>query len=295
GEAAREALSGALLDTRVPLQVRRAVPAVLARFPPTVPVGHVLLEAVENATDGLVRFRALRALGQVRTRAPQLPLETPVLERILERTVEAALQYRDTHQRLLLGLAEWCGCRPGDALAPGGRLLATLLAEKARLAGERTFRLLALLHPEEDVRGIYQGLAHADPRVRAGSRELLEALTRPPLRGALLSLALPEAAEEPELEAQAARYRGVVSAVDHPGLVEALLASRSAAVKSLAAYHAAELGLQRLRPQLEALRDGNPGRELGQVVTSALRILESPRGPESDTAGPREQGAGDGR
>jgi hypothetical protein len=57
-------------------------------------------------------------------------------------------------------------------------------------------------------------------------------------------------------------------------LLDALLQASSGTVRCLAAYHAAELGLQQFRPKLEALRSTAPS-ELAEVVDHALLMLST--------------------
>jgi hypothetical protein len=143
-----------------------------------------------------------------------------------------------------------------------------MLLEKQRFAVERSFRTLALLRPAGDVWRIYRGFLDLDPRVRAGSRELLETQLRPPLRGALLVLVDPSAARDGALRAQAAQYYPA-PARGGDALLDEMLGAQSAAIQCLAAYCAAELGLTRFRPRLEALRVG-ASPELREVVERAL-------------------------
>src|SRR5262249_46607390 len=62
-------------------------------------------------------------------------------------------------------------------------------------------------------------------------------------------------------------------------LLDQLLQASSGTVRCLAAYHAAELGLQQFRPKLEAIRADAPP-ELAEVVDHALLML-STRSPTS--------------
>jgi hypothetical protein len=128
--------------------------------------------------------------------------------------------------------------------------------------------------------------------VRASSRELLEALVRPPLRGALLVLVDDAAGDEEALAAQAAHYFAS-RPLDCVPLLGELLGAPSGGVQALAAYHAAELGLQRFRERLEAVR-GGATRELREVLDSALQMLEL-RAPPPDEGGEPQPGASDAR
>jgi hypothetical protein len=267
GGAALSALIGALGNGDLPVEVRRSVPGVLARFAPQPRVVQALCDQLEAADDGLLRFRTLRALNRLHGLDPRLPVDEPAVARFLERTVTQALCYR--HWRLTLAAESVRGAPEPSA---GRSLLAALLLEKERYSIERAFRALDLLRHDDDVWRIYVGFRDLDAKVRASSRELLEALVRPPLRGALLTLvdrsAAPGAAE------QAAHYHAA-RALDGPRLLEAMLQAHSRTLRALAAYHAAELGLRQLRPRLEALR-AEPSRDVREVVDRALRMLDQP-------------------
>jgi AAA family ATP:ADP antiporter len=270
GAAAVTALAGALADRGQPLEVRRAACGVLARFPPEPALAQLLISRLDEAEDGLVRFRALRALGVMRARAPRMPLDAIALTRFLSSTVTQALRYRHWRQELA---AE--GARTQPSPSPGRSLLAAMLLEKERFSIERTFRALALLQEGDDVWRIYLGFQDLDPKVRASSRELLESLVRPPLRGALLVLVDPGGAQG--LSEQTSYYYAARSFIG-AGLLEELLEARSAALRALAAYHAGELGLQHWRPRLRALYEtATP--ELREVLERALRVLDALQPP----------------
>jgi hypothetical protein len=78
----------------------------------------------------------------------------------------------------------------------------------------------------------------------------------------------------PDAAEQAATYYAPRSFLG-TGLLETLLGARSDALRALAAYSAAELGLHHLRPHLESLREtATP--ELREVLERALGDIAVP-------------------
>ena len=69
-----------------------------------------------------------------------------------------------------------------------GELLRITLHEKENSTLERAFRLMGILHPEEDFALVWRGLGSDNARVRAASRELLEATLPGGVRDAVLAL-----------------------------------------------------------------------------------------------------------
>jgi hypothetical protein len=111
-----------------------------------------------------VRFRILRALGHIAAGHPEVNLNEEILQRAIERTIDAATELLLAHQ-LVRGAAE----DPGRVTS-GHSLIVMLLRDKERHAVERIFRLLGLRFRREDLRSIHRGLANANPKTRAGSR-----------------------------------------------------------------------------------------------------------------------------
>jgi hypothetical protein len=125
----------------------------------------------------------------------------------------------------------------------------------------------------EDVQSIYRGLRSSKLKVRAGSRELLENLTLPPVRGTLLALvddapgANPLAGAAPYYDPRPLGYEE---------LLVGLLDASAETVRCLAAYHVGELGLRHLGPRLELLRGQESGFFVARVVERALKLLKAP-------------------
>jgi hypothetical protein len=183
------------------------------------------------------------------------------------RTLEAAFR-----------LAHWAGVlregagQDGRRATPGHELLVTLLHDKQVHTIERVFRLLGLLHRDEDFESIYRGLRNRNAKVRAGSREFLENLLQPPLREAVLALvdeadaAGPLAGAGPYYDARPMQYEDVLARI---------LDTAGESLRCIAAHHVGELGLQELRPRLEQLSRSGVGFFVARVVSRALELLDA--------------------
>jgi hypothetical protein len=213
----------------------------------------------------MVRFKALRGLGRLVTLNPGLDLGETELRDAINRTLEAC--FRLVHWREVL--------RAGRAAVPargtpGHDLLADLLRDKETHGVERAFRLLALTHRGEDFANIHRGLRSLSPKVRAGSRELLENVLEPGLREAVVALV-------DDLPAPARLVGGLryypAREVGYEELLLVLLESPGETLRCLAAHHVAELRLFRLRPRLEHLRAHETRLFVARCFEKALRDL----------------------
>jgi HEAT repeat protein len=225
----------------------------------------VLLRHLPIETDGMVRFKILRGLGRLAAEHPEVELDAAILGAATARTVEAAF-----------GLAHWravlrAGAReePGRATR-GHELLVTLLREKEAHTRERIFRLLGLQHRQENFESIYRGLRNRNVKVRASSREFLENLLRPPLREAVLAL-VDDVEGADRLAGAGPYYRpGPLGYVD---VLAAILDTAGESLRCIAAHHVGELGLQEMRPRLEALARDGSSFFVARVVSHALQML----------------------
>jgi hypothetical protein len=233
GEPALAALDAALLDPRTDARLRQHIPRTISVFAPEQAVA-VLQRHLAVERDGRVRFKILRGLGRVATDHPEVPLDDALVRETTARTVEAAVQAL----RFRVGL-ETGAEQVASRVTPSHRLLVMLLRDKEAHRIERVFRLLQLRLRGEDVRSIHRGLTNADPRVRAASRELLENLVEEPLRGTLLALVddLPPAERLERLLGAAVRHD------DYERLLSEMARVDNPSLRSLAAFHAGELGL----------------------------------------------------
>ncbi len=232
GEQALAALDEALFDPRTEARVREHIPRTISLFPPQQAVA-VLQRHLAAERDGRVRFKILRGLGRIATDHPEVALDDELVRAAAARTVDAAIEVL----RFRVGLEKGAEQLPARA-TPAHRLLVALLRDKEAHRTERFFRLLQLRFRGEDVRSIHRGLGNTDRRVRAASRELLENLLQEPLRGTLMALVddLPPAQRLARIPGHQPRHD------DYQDLLAQMAAVESPSLRSLAAFHAVELG-----------------------------------------------------
>jgi AAA family ATP:ADP antiporter len=195
GPAALEGLRVALADPSSPRDLRIHIPSTLARFG-SRRAADLLLQAIETDFDGMVRYKALRALGRL------------VAERGIRshrgRVERLALSNLVEYFRLL-GLRARLDSTPPWAPEPRvrreltERLLLGMLDDKLRQSLERAFRLLKIAYPREDLHGVHVAYVSPDKRKRAHAVEFLDALLRRKDQ-ARLRLLLRAGAEEPSLD-----------------------------------------------------------------------------------------------
>lgn len=239
GSLAVTRLSEALASPSLPSSVRSQIPGALALSGSTQ-APQVLLRHLREEADGLVRFKVLRALGRWRREQPAYPLDGALLQDALLHAVSTAFE-----------LMQWRHALEAGARSQEVRrtelhgVLVALLRDKQDHALERAFRLLNLQSGSDDYQRVYRGLHSPLPRSRAGSRELLTHMVVPPLREPLATLV-------DDLHGEHEAHWGEISDVQakegHTAALEALVGCGIESASSLAAAHAAELGI----PELEA-------------------------------------------
>lgn len=277
GQVALKALRRALDDGDLPLRVRGHVPRTISRFP-TPEAGAILLARLDEERDGWVRFKILRGLRNLRDLLPDLSLSSAVLNDHAARNLRRATQVLG--YAVALGRAQ----RTDPSLrTQGGELLAQVLQEKVQQSVERTVRLIALAHPEDDLTSIRHALRHGDRRLRSEGRELLANLA--PFDLAPAVEALLDDREDP------VRYANARRALDVPAppalyvpLLRTLLEDESESIRVMAAFHIGELGLTELAADLEAAR-AKASDALGDVVDRALEELGRQEGGALDALG----------
>jgi hypothetical protein len=290
GEPALEALDGALSDLALPRAVRRHLPATFARFR-----GHravdVLGRHVATERDEVVRAQIVRALGRLRSLDPSLGVGERMLldeaKTSLERAVTllfwrvASDQFTAEHPNTRTGAAE---------------VLSALLADMESTTLESVFRILKIVNPSEEFEMLYAGLRSSDQRRRENGRELLSHVVAEPLRGGILAM-VADGAPAVRLE-QARRFHEpdgrarfervalrLAAALDgakarvlsdlweaHVDCLRRMLLDPSDALRGVASYRIAELGLGELEPELRARAAGGDG-ALAELSDQAVDLL----------------------
>jgi AAA family ATP:ADP antiporter len=172
GDVALDALAAALAEPSSARALRVHLPDTVRRFG-DARAAALLLDVLENDRDGLVRYKALRALGRL------------VAERgmALDRVRVERLAFRNLVEHFrLLGLRAHLDPHPFHMPAravgsdPTERLLVGMLNDKLRQSLERVFRLLKIAHTYENVHGVHDAITSNDKHARANALELLDTL-----------------------------------------------------------------------------------------------------------------------
>ncbi|MFW5924781.1 MAG: HEAT repeat domain-containing protein [Myxococcota bacterium] len=269
GPPALSFLEAALADESLPRKVRRHIPRTLIRFEPTW-AASILLSRLEEESDGAVRYKILRGLGRLRAENPTLKLNRHVLQRLAAETLERAVQFLDWRVATSKAQADEPRLR-----TTGAELLLAVLQEKEHNALERVFRLLGLLHTDEDFHLLWQGVRSDNVTVRAASRELVSHSTRGKMRDVLVAL-LDEGPDADRLARATAALGTSPARPSYEARLVAMLQDESEAVRSIVAHHVAELGLSRLAGDLERARPSTPG-FLTDVIERALDTVAPER------------------
>jgi AAA family ATP:ADP antiporter len=249
GTVALDALGAALVDPDSPRALRIHLPNGIARFG-TKRAAELLLETIETDGDGLVRYKAIRALERL-TAEGQVRVNRARVGRLAKRNLVE-------HFRLL-GLRGRLDSSPlhvptglGTARAPTERLLVGILNDKLRQSLERTFRLLKIAHPEEDVHRVHAAYHSEDRRTRDSAVELLDTFLRKRDEAELAHL-LRLAGEESSFEERLARSGQLLPELPPTTVDEALerlTKDADATVAALARLHVAALSGQSSRVEI---------------------------------------------
>jgi hypothetical protein len=169
GAEALEAAATWLHAADTPPRIRRHLPRTISRFS-CQRAADILIGLLDSEPEGAIRYKALRGLGRLARETP-VELDARFLEQLLGDNLSESLRMRSAHFVIESGLAE-----ERSAREPSAQLLLALLSDKADQAGERAFRILQLLHPGEDVRGIADAILTGDKASHARALEYLSTL-----------------------------------------------------------------------------------------------------------------------
>ena len=263
-----KALDLALGDQELSGNVRIHVPAVLAELA-SPEAAEVLTRWLLGASGGVLRYRLLRALNRHSNLRPDVPLPRPPLTEAARRSVRELYLLLDWSLMLEAGVEE-------DATrdTPGGALLRTMLRDKSTNVEERLFRVLDLLHDDDDFEDLWRGALSDDPLRRASSLELLENALPGDYASPVIALLDRSREELPRLRRLApgeAFHRPL--ATTYEAVLREMFTAGSDSVQAIAAWHVGELGLVRLLPALAAIDLGrHPATR--EVIQNAIARLE---------------------
>jgi ATP:ADP antiporter, AAA family len=168
GPAAFEALRTALTNPRVERRVRIHVPRSISAFANPEAVA-LLISIMLGDQEGLIRYKALRGLGQLARESSLMIPTAPVMDELKRNSIEylrlfSARNSLERDAALSARLAV--------------KLVTELLDDKIQQSFDRLARLLQIIHRGDDIRTIFSALSSADRRQRGQAIEFLDALIR---------------------------------------------------------------------------------------------------------------------
>jgi hypothetical protein len=238
----------------------------------------VLLRQLQNAYDGVVRFKVIRGLVKLRRNNPNIELDPTPLTQMATQTLDHAEELQRWGMALASGDPEApVSLRAGaDPLRAAHHLLTDLVHDKELHATQRVFLLLELINgdPFDD---IWRGLRSKNPKSHASSMELLENLVKPPLRERILELVDEKKDAVPDAPPP----------LSYADAVREILAHRSTTMRTLAEYRALELGIDPNSVPRAARTEANPLAEsLGERLMGKVRDALTPDGATGVTRAP---------
>jgi AAA family ATP:ADP antiporter len=171
GQPALDALTAVLLDRTRDRVLRARVPDAIALFG-TSEVGAQLLNRVDHETDGLLRYRAIRALGRL-VGESRVGVEREAAERLALRDLREYFRLLALEVEFEARVTRADAKRPSD---PTAELVEGLLADKQKQSLERAFRLLKIANPAEDIHRVHRAVLSNQPDTRANAGAFLDAL-----------------------------------------------------------------------------------------------------------------------
>jgi ATP/ADP translocase len=264
GGPALDELARALDDPKLSPIVERHLPRTIMRFA-SVRAAQILLDHLDRPHSGLVRYKLLRGLTTL--------LSGPVGNLVDKKPLRAAIAREISRAEHLLAweVAVDAGLEEDPTRrTTGGELLADLLHDKGRLTLQRIFRLLYMLHPEENFHRIWSGLESGRRESRASSIELIENLLEPRLALAVGGL-IEDLPAADRLRAAGSDLAG--QQLGYAAVLGELADDSGKTLRGVALYHIAELGIDVASREIEDLDPSRAGM-VARVRARALRLIE---------------------
>ncbi len=168
GEPAFQALKATLADPNAERRVRIHIPRSISAFASAAAV-KLLLEVMLGDNEGLVRYKALRGLGQLARETSLVIAVAPVTDELKRNAIEYLRLFS-----MRASLVEDTTAAPRLSV----KLVIELLDDKIQQSVDRIARLLQIVHRGDDIRTIFAALSSADRRQRGQAIEFLDALIR---------------------------------------------------------------------------------------------------------------------
>lgn len=219
-------LRDSLVDSTVPIEIRREIPEVLQG------IGSSGAQAAltESVLDGdvVLRYRSIAALNKLGQSHP----ERRVGRRIIESVLGAEIMGHYRSYQVLGTLAH--SLRDADPVRQG-------IEESLEKELERIFRLLKMLYPENDLHSAYVGLQSPDMVVHDNALEFVDSVLPPHIRGVLIPLIDRDVPLERRIEIADRLLGSPLGGREEA--VEVLATSQDPWLRSCAAYAIGELKL----------------------------------------------------
>jgi HEAT repeat protein len=242
GEGVVDTLGHFLGEEAEDVEVRRRIPATLARIPSQKSVD--LLLASLGQEDEILRDPALAALERLRREHPALAFVRGPIEKRALAEARQALRCLSLRFNLLRDEGQ-------------GSLLDRALEEQRERSVDRVYRLLGLIFPWRDVAVARKGM-EGDARAHARAAEYLDNLLEGPLRRWLMPLLEDAPLEEKALKANTLLRTRVRDPED---TVAQLIHDDDEALAAAAIHRVEEKGLWRLADDLEHVLEHRPARD----------------------------------
>ncbi len=269
GDEALETLQKALTSDGVDARIRRHIPRTISRFG-NQRAADMLAEQLVIERYGLVRYKILRGLGR-------LVVDHPV--RIDRFQIEHLLR-ENLYENLRL-LSLWNPIRESldgatSVELRSGNLVCGLLQDKMKQALERAFRLLQIVHRNEDIRSVWYAVGSTNRRVRTQALEFLDTLTLDSTVTEIRELFRIVVDDLPPRE-RLARAREFVAEPpkNRNEAVAMLLREDDEVLAGVTAQHAIDLRSERLHKEVEQVsQDEDRVPSLRTLLSDMLRLCQ---------------------
>lgn len=244
GEEAIETLQEYLLDEFVPFDVRRQIPAVIARSASQHAVD-LLLDCLQ-VDQPEIRFAVIRALNRLRLHTAEFIFPTGIIRKTLTEELKNAY-------KLIILLYT---CRPEVSRFQPinyGDPFEWALREQIRRNLERVSRLLGLIYPPDDLYATYQGFSSHSATVRANAMELLDNIFEGVDRRLVLTLMDEDISMKERIKI--ASEMGIPSYPDSEAALAELLNSPLPSINVVALEEVNAGNIKRLRSKVERLQE----------------------------------------